>query len=161
VAPPSSQFKAYTEGDLFRVSVPANWRELPGNSAVTFAPDGAYGQSNGQSVFTHGVELGATRNETHDLRTATDELIASLSSGNPNLGRPSGYNNVSIAGRKGLRTTMSNRSEISGQPETIQVFTTLMRDGSVFYVIGVAPSDSFRDYQNVFQRVVGSIQLMD
>ena len=161
VAPPSSQFGTYTEGDLFRVSVPANWRELPGNSAVTFAPDGAYGHTNGQSVFTHGVELGATRNETHDLRTATDELIASLSSGNPNLGRPSGYNNVSIAGRRGLRTTMSNRSEINGQPETIQVFTTLMRDGSVFYVIGVAPSDSFRDYQNVFQRIVGSIQLMD
>jgi Zn-dependent protease with chaperone function len=161
VAAPSSQLKTYTEGDLFRVSVPSNWRELPGNSAVTFAPDGAYGQSNGQSVFTHGVELGATRKETHDLRTATDELIASLSSGNPNLGRPSGYNNVSIAGRKGLRTTLSNRSEITGQPETIQVFTTLMRDGSVFYLIGVAPSDSFRDYQNTFQRIGGSIQLMD
>ena len=161
VASPSSQLKTYTEGDLFRVSVPSNWRELPDSSAVTFAPDGAYGQTNGQSVFTHGVELGATRNETHDLRTATDELIASLSSGNPNLGRPSGYNNVSIAGRKGLRTTMSNRSEVTGQPETIQVFTTLMRDGSVFYMIGVAPSDSFPDYQNVFQRIVGSIQLMD
>jgi len=161
VAPPSSQLKTYTEGDLFRVSVPSNWRELPGSSAVTFAPDGAYGQSNGQSVFTHGVELGATRNETHDLRTATDELIASLSSGNPNLSRPSGYENVSVARRKGLRTTMSNRSEVTGQPETIQVFTTLMRDGSVFYVIGVAPRDSFRDYQNTFQRIVGSIQLMD
>ena len=76
VAAPSSQFTTYTEGDLFRVSVPSNWRELPGGSTVTFAPQGAYGQTNGQSVFTHGVELGATRNETHDLRTATDELIA-------------------------------------------------------------------------------------
>jgi beta-barrel assembly-enhancing protease len=161
VASPSSQFKTYTEGDLFRVSVPSNWLELPGSSAVTFAPDGAYGQTNGQSVFTHGVELGATRNETHDLRTATDELIASLASGNPNMGRPSGYNNVSVAGRKGLRTTMSNQSEVTGRPETIQVVTTLMRDGSVFYVIGVAPRDSFGDYQNIFQRIVGSIQLMD
>jgi hypothetical protein len=161
VAPPSSQFTTYTEGGLFRVSVPSNWSELPGANAVTFAPDGAYGQSNGQSVFTHGVELGATRNETHDLQTATGELIATLSSGNPNLGRPSGYENVSVAGRKGLRTTMSNQSEVTRQPETIQVVTTLMRDGSVFYVIGVAPRDSFRDYQNTFQRVVSSIQLMD
>jgi Zn-dependent protease with chaperone function len=161
VAPPSSQFTTYTEGGLFRVSVPSNWREMPGANAVTFAPDGAYGQSNGQGVFTHGAELGATRNETHDLQTATGELIASLSSGNPNLGRPSGYDNVSVAGRKGLRTTMSNKSEVTGQPETIEVFTTLMRDGSVFYVVGVAPRDSFRDYQNTFQRIVGSIQLMD
>jgi beta-barrel assembly-enhancing protease len=161
VAPPSSQFTTYTEGSLFRVSVPSNWRELPGANAVTFAPDGAYGQSNGQGVFTHGVELGAGRNETHDLQTATGELIASLSGGNPNLGRPSGYDNVSVANRKGLRTTVSNQSEVTGQPETIQVFTTLMRDGSLFYVIGVAPRDSFRDYQNTFQRVVGSIQLTD
>ena len=161
VAPPSSQLKTYTEGDLFRVSVPSNWRELPGSSVVTFAPDGGYGQSNGQSVFTHGVELGAGRNETHDLQTATGELIASLSSGNPNLGRPSGYDNVSVAKRKGLRTTMSNRSEVTGQPETIQVFTTLMRDGSVFYVIGVAPRESFTEYAKTFQRIVGSLQLMD
>ena len=32
VAAPSSQFTTYTEGDLFRVSVPSNWRELAGGS---------------------------------------------------------------------------------------------------------------------------------
>ena len=42
---------------------------------MTFAPDGAYGAINGQSVFTHGIEVGVSRNETHDLQTATDELI--------------------------------------------------------------------------------------
>ena len=57
----------------------------PGTNAVTFAPEGAYGDANGQSVFTHGVEVGSARNETHDLQTATDELIASLAQGNPGL----------------------------------------------------------------------------
>ena len=42
VAPPSPSFTVYAEGDVFRVSVPSNWRELPRNDAVTFAPDGAY-----------------------------------------------------------------------------------------------------------------------
>ena len=69
--------------------MPSNWRELPGNNAVTFAPEGAYGDANGQSVFTHGVEVGSARNESHDLQTATDELIASLAQGNPGLSRPS------------------------------------------------------------------------
>ena len=51
VAPPSSAYTAYTEGDLFRVSVPSNWRELPGSNAVIFAPDGAYGSAGGQGCL--------------------------------------------------------------------------------------------------------------
>ena len=33
VDPPSSSFQTYTEGSVFRISVPSNWRELPGGSA--------------------------------------------------------------------------------------------------------------------------------
>ena len=62
-----------------------------GNNAVTFAPRGASGTVNGQNVFTHGVEIGVARNETHELRTATDELIQSLAQSNPRLSRPSSY----------------------------------------------------------------------
>jgi hypothetical protein len=38
---------------------------------------------NGANVFTHGVEIGVARNETHNLQTATDELIQSLAQGDP------------------------------------------------------------------------------
>ena len=61
---PSSRYSSYNEGNLFRISVPSNWRELPGNNSVTFAPEGGYGAVNQQSVFTHGVEAGVTRNES-------------------------------------------------------------------------------------------------
>jgi hypothetical protein len=161
VEPPSSRSTQYTEGDLFRVSVPSNWRELPGSSAVTFAPPGAYGSVNGQSVFTHGVEIGMSRNETHSLQTATDELINSLAGGNPGLRRSSGYDRISFAGRNGLRTLLSNRSEATGQPETIELYTAQLRDGSLFYVLGVAPADQFRNYSGVFDRVVGSLRISD
>ena len=159
VAPPSSTSTAYTEGDLFRVSVPSNWRELPGSDAVTFAPDGAYGNSGGQSVFTHGVEIGVARNETHDLRTATDELVASLARSNPNLSRPSGYNRTKIGGRPGVHTVISNVSA-AGQQERVAVFTMLLGDGNLFYTLGVAPRDRFPDYEETFRRVVASIQIM-
>src|SRR3954469_9615064 len=33
VEPPSGSFQTYTEGNMFRISVPENWRELPGNHA--------------------------------------------------------------------------------------------------------------------------------
>jgi len=101
VAPPSSRDTAYSEGDVFRVRVPSNWRELTGTNAVTFAPDGAYGTVRGQNVFTHGMQIGIARNETHDLRAATDEFIDSLGRSNPNLSRPGRYGKTSIGGRKG------------------------------------------------------------
>jgi hypothetical protein len=159
VEPPSQSFRTYNESNLFQVSVPANWQEIQSNSSVTFAPDGAYGQANGQTVFTHGVEFGMGRNETHDLQTATDELIQSLAGGNPSLSRASGYERVNVANQRGLRITLRNRSDVTGQDEAIQLVTTQMRDGNLFYAIGVAPGNDFSNYRRVFDRIVGSLQL--
>ena len=157
---PSSRYTAYTEGNLFRVSVPSNWRELAGNNSVTFSPDGGYGAANQQSVFTHGVELGLTRNETHDLQTATDELVRSLTQSNPRMGRNSGYDRGTIGGRQGLRTVLSNQNEATGRPERVALYTTLLDDGTLFYMIGVAPDNEFNSYDQVFNRVAGSVQFV-
>jgi beta-barrel assembly-enhancing protease len=157
---PDARFTAYNEGDLFRVTVPSNWRELSGNNAVTFAPEGAYGTVSGQSVFTHGVEIGLARNETHDLRTATDELIQSLSQSNPRLRRPSGYERTTVAGMEAAHTRLSNVSDVTGGEERIEVYTALMRDGTLFYMLGLAPRDEYGDYDQVFQKIVRSIQFL-
>jgi len=160
VEPPDSRFTTYTEGELFRVSVPANWQELPGNNAVTFAPQNAYGTLNGQSVFTHGAEIGLARNETHDLATATDELIQSLAQNNPRLSRPSRYERTNIGGMQGAHTALSNVSDVTGGEERIDVYTALLRDGTLFYVLGVAPREEAGEYDAAFKKIVRSIQLM-
>jgi len=159
VEPPSSSYRTYNEGNLFQVSVPANWQEIQSNSSVTFAPSGAYGQANGQTVFTHGVEFGMGRNESHDLQTATDELIQALAGGNPGLSRASASQRVNVANQRGLRTVLRNRSEVTGQDEAIHLVTMQMQDGNLFYSIGVSPANEFSSYQRVFERVVGSLQL--
>ena len=160
VEAPTSSFQTYTEGNMFRISVPSNWRELPGNNTFTFAPEGAYGNANGQSVFTHGVEVGAARNESHNLQAATNELIASLAEGNPGLSRPARFDRVNVGGRQGLRAVMTNTSS-AGEPENIVAFTSQLRDGSLFYAIAVAPRGDFAAYSRIFDRVIGSIQLID
>ena len=161
VSAPSSSFKTYTEGNMFKVSVPSNWREIPGQTSVTFAPDGAYGQANGGNVFTHGVEMGATRNETHDLETATNDLLDSLAQSNPGLRRSSNSDRVNLSGRTGLRTVLSNSQSVTGQPESIALFTTQLRDGNLFYAIAVAPENDFNAYRGVFDKVIRSIQLLE
>jgi beta-barrel assembly-enhancing protease len=161
VAPPSSRFKTYTEGDLFRVSVPDNWREVATSSSVKFVPDGAYGQVKGHTVFTHGAELGLTRNEIHSLQEATQEFIDGLAQSNPSLRTTGHLKNTTLSGRTGLVATLKNVSEVTGRGETVMVFTTLLRDGNLFYCIAVAPQDEYQAYERSFQRVAQSIRLSD
>jgi hypothetical protein len=155
---PSSRFTAYNEGNLFRISVPSNWRELPGNNSVTFAPEGGYGAVNQQSVFTHGIEAGLTRNESHDLQTATQELVQELAQSNQRMHTQGGYDRGTIGGRSGLRTTLSNQNDVTGKAERIALYTTLLDDGTLFYLIGVAPDNEYGAYDDVFDKVARSLQ---
>ena len=160
VEPPSARFTQYA-GSLFQVSVPSNWRELRSSNAITFAPPGAFGTIDGRYVFTHGIEIHVGRNRSADLQTATDDLIDLLSRDNVDLRRAADNGELKVAGRRGLRTTLSNRSEATGQSETIEVYTTLLRDGDLFYLLAVAPAESFQDYASTFDRLVASLRLND
>ena len=81
--------------------------------------------------------------------------------GNPDLRRQSGYSRTTIDGRQGLTTTLSNVSEVTGAPEAVNVSTTQLSDGSLLFLLGVAPSDEAQTYFNTFGRVRQSVQLAD
>ena len=161
VEPPSGRLRDYTEGNLFRISVPNNWRELAGSEAVTFAPNGAFGQGSGQNVFTHGIEVGVSRKERHELPDATQDFIAVLSQSNRRLIQRDRPTSTSVAGRQAMQTTLDNVSDASGQPEVIQLVTTRLRDGTLFYLLAVAPETDARAYESTFQQIVRSIRLND
>jgi len=52
-------------------------------------------------------------------------------------------------------------SEATGEREQIEIFTTLLCDGTPLYVLAVAPRDSVTDYTVTFRRVMRSIRIMD
>ena len=153
---PSTRYNTYDEGGLFRISVPSNWREMASENNVTFAPEGGYGTLNNSNVFTHGVQVGVARNERHSLEEATDELVGSLTQSNRGMSRPSGYTRATLGGRSGLRTVVANNAE-TGR-ERLAIYTTQLSDGSLFYLIGVAPEGEYSAYNSVFQRVASSIR---
>ena len=102
VEPPSGRYQTYDGGNLFRIAVPSNWRELQGNNSVTFAPEGGYGNYQGQSVFTHGMQLGMENSSNaRNLRTGTTQLIQGLAQSNPQLRQSGTYSNITVAGRAG------------------------------------------------------------
>ena len=160
VAAPSTQYTTYNEGDVFRIGVPSNWQEMPSETSVTFAPQGGHGAIQGQSVFTHGVQVGIARNENHTLEEATQELLASFAQANPSLARSGNPTKGTLGGRPALRTALANVSDATGGRERILLYTAEMQDGSLFYMIGVSPEGEFATYQPVINRVAQSIRFL-
>ena len=161
VQPPSSRFVTYRAGTLMQVSVPDNWRQLPGSRSVTFAPEGAFASSGGHSVFTHGVEAGEAPAAGRDLRSATEGLIASLAQANPGLRRLSDAQSGMVGDKRGLRVVLSNMSDATGQPERLAVYTALLDDGHLFYAVAVAPEEDFNRYDATFSKVISSLRLQN
>jgi hypothetical protein len=159
VAPPSTRLRSFNASNDFRLSIPDNWQEVGGGGAMTFAPQGGYGQVQGQPVFTHGALVGVAQTQSRNLRQATDAFLNQLLQGNRNVKKAGNYETEDIAGRQGLSLLLSNISEATGQPETVVICTAFLRNGSLFYFIGVAPQSEYRSYQQTFQRIVQSIEL--
>jgi beta-barrel assembly-enhancing protease len=162
---PSGEWRTYQPGDFLRISVPANWQQVGSGNTVTFAPDGGYVRAqNGQSAFTHGIEIGVTRgngNNGTNLQQQTEQLLQGFAQSNPQLRRQGGYSRTSVGGRQGLTTTLSNVSEVTGETEAVNVSTVQLRDGSVLFLIGVAPTDEARTYLTTFTRIRQNVQLTD
>ena len=160
VEEPASRTVTYNEGDLFRITVPSNWRELADQGSVTFAPEGGYGAINGASVFTHGVQAGVAQIDTQSLDDATRQLISGLGQSNPQLASTGNSARTTVGGRPALRTQLTNVSEATGGRERIVLYTTQLEDGSLFYLVGVSPDGEWNRYQAAISRVASSVRFL-
>jgi hypothetical protein len=158
---PSTRYRSYNQG-VFSVSVPDNWRQVSEQGSLWFAPQGAYGSSaNGRSVFTHGVSFGTVQTRSRNLQQATNEFINELQQSSGNLRARSGYQRMNVDDRYGLLITLSNVNEATGRSEVVNIVTTQLRNGEVFYMIAVSPDTDYGAYQNVFLNILRSVQLND
>jgi len=156
---PSSRYRTYNEGS-FTVAVPDNWREINEQGEVWFAPNGAYGSAaSGQTVFTHAVNFGITQSRYRNLQQATNDFVSGLQRNNGNLRSASGYQRMDVDGRAGLLLTLDNVNEATGRAEVVNVVTTQLQNGQLFYMIAVSPRSDYGSYQNVFLTILRSVQL--
>ena len=160
VPPPADDFRTLRAGQFLQVSVPANWNALSSNNTLKFVPPNAYGQVDGQSVFTHGVEMGVVRTDARDLRLATSSFVDGLAAANPDLQARGNQQVARLSNRNGLSTPLVNRSA-TGRREVIGLYTTLLRDGQLFYFLTTAPEEDVDAYVPVFRRVGQSIRLSE
>jgi hypothetical protein len=70
----------------------------------------------------------------------------------------SNYRQGRLDNRTALNTVLGGRSNITGRDEYVIVYTTMLSNGTLFYLINVVPADNQRSYQREFQAVLNSVR---
>ena len=161
VAPPSSDFTTYVEGEIIQVSIPSNWRELPASNAVTFAPEGAYGNAGVKSVFTHGVGLGLIRNDKDNLQVTTNDFIESQVLVAPRPRGAAALRQRDDRGSAGHPHGSHHRIGGDQRARADRGVRDVVAQWNGALPIGRYPRDHASEYVDTFRRVVGSIEIKD
>ena len=159
VAYPSTRYRTHTGGNLFSVRVPENWREFSDRDSITFAPPGAYGVYQGESVFTHGAIVGIVNAQSNNLREASQRYVNALLQSNPYLRQQRGFRRATVDGRQGLQTRLAGRSSVTGRSEIVTIYTTMLPNGNLFYLIGVSPRNQLQIYNRAFRTMLNSLEI--
>ncbi len=149
---PSTRYRTYSANGAFQVSVPDNWRQLPGQNGTTFAPDNAFTDGG----FTHGVEIGIAQTDAAALRDATDQLINSFSQGNPGL-RSQQQRSTTVDSRAAIETTLLNQDQHG--TELVRITTTMSANRTLLYVITVVPQYEEPQYRTAFAQMLRSLRV--
>ena len=160
VPPPSSQTRNLSGGGVFQAAVPSNWTTLSSKSAIKVVPQNGYGELNGQTVFSHGVEFGVAKAASRDLHDATDAWLNAVKQNNPQLRLAGEQQATRLSQRSAISSKLVNPSPLGGQ-ERIGLITTLLADGTLFYYLTIAPENDADAFQKTFKRVAESIRFTE
>ena len=149
---PSAQYRDIAGGKVFQASVPNNWTPLGSKSAIKVVPENGYGELNGQTIFSHGVEFGISKAASRDLNEATKVWLQAVARSNPELRIAGSQQSIRISQRSAIATPLTNPSPLGGQ-ERIVVCTTFLADGTLFYYPTVSPEKDAAMLQDAFRRI--------
>jgi beta-barrel assembly-enhancing protease len=157
---PSAQYRTLKGGTVFEAAIPSNWKTLASKNAIRAVPENGYGQVDGQTVFTHGVEFGVAPPGSRDLQQATNAFLNAVAQGNAELRVAGPQQTLQLSKRMALGTPLVNASPLGGQ-ERIALYTAFLADGTLFYYLTVAPENDAAAFQETFRHVGTSIRLTD
>ena len=157
---PSAEYRSINGGKVFQADVPTNWTPMSTSNAVRIVPENGFGQLNGQTVFSHGIEFGIAQAGTRDLREATITWLKAVAQNNPELRLAGEQQPKKISQRTALATPLVNPSPLGGR-ERIGLYTTFLADGTLFYYLTIVPETDAAAFEEVFRRIGESIRLTD
>jgi Zn-dependent protease with chaperone function len=160
VPAPSTEYKNISGGKVFQAAVPSNWTHMSTSNAIRVVPENGFGELNGQTVFSHGIEFGIAQAGTRDLQEATNTWLKAVAQNNPDLRLAGEQQVLRISQRSAIGTPLVNSSPLGGQ-ERIALYTTFLTDGTLFYYLTIVPEKDAGAFQEAFKRIGGSIRFTD
>jgi Zn-dependent protease with chaperone function len=160
VAPPTTQYRDISGGNVFKASVPADWTDLPSKSSIKVVPKNGYGPLKGQTIFSHGIEFGVTKAASRDLQEATKTWLNAVAQNNPELRLAGQPQATRIAQRSAMLVPLTNPSPLGGQ-EIINVSTVFLAEGTLFYYLTIVQEKDAAAFQEAFRRIGESIKFTD
>jgi Zn-dependent protease with chaperone function len=159
---PSGSVRAFSHNE-YRISYPENW-EVFGDqsSSVTIAPRSGVSQN----AIAYGVMISGYQpeNSNASLDQATHDLLASLRQSNPDLRAIGHDENIRVNGVQGKSVDLIGTSPLQDQNGRAQqerdwLVTFKRRDGSLLYLVFIAPDRDFGSLRPTFEQILRSLAL--
>jgi hypothetical protein len=157
---PSGRYQTAPAGDRLLLSVPSNWRRITASNTAIFAPDRAFANSQDGMAVTHGLQVGVARSVTGVLKGDAQALLGHVAQGNPGLRWTPAFQRTTLGDLRGVTTTASTVSSVTGQFENITVSVAYLPDGTLLYTLAFAPDAEASAYGNVFDTIRQSIEVL-
>lgn len=161
-APPSTGMRNF-EHDDFQISYPDDWQVFGDRtSAVTIAP------RNGvtENAVAYGVMVSTYQPEDAraTLDQATHSLLNSLRQSNPDLRQIGNDETIRVNSLAGRSVDLIGSSPLPNQSggfaqERDWLVTTQRRDGSLLYLVFIAPDKDFSSYRPTFEQMLRTLKL--
>jgi Zn-dependent protease with chaperone function len=160
---PDSSLSTFNHS-LYSLRYPRNWT-VTGNaqSAVTIAPPGGSGTSaNGQPATAYGILIDRYQGQG-SLQQQTDALIQNIVQGNPGMAAVTDASSLTVSHHPALQIEFLGSSPLATQaspmPERDWLITVQRPDGSISYLVFIAPEKNFNALRPTFKRILSTFAL--
>ena len=160
---PSSKFLLADLGPL-KISRPENWDVIPPQEkgqSLTIAPRaGVVSNGVGYGVVVNGV---SPKDQQMTIDQVTDEIVRALQSGSSDMQTVGKATEVKVAGVRGRTVNMQSTSPFpdakgQAQKERDKLVTIPRQDGSVIFLVFVAPESDYERLSPTFEKMLQSVQ---
>ena len=160
---PSGQWTLFN-GRYFTLQYPDNWRaaENGKGNAVIAPPAGVTASKSGDAMVHYGVLIENLRPaRSADLSTATDQLIREIQQRNLGIQAVTPVNDVDVNDQAAKSVEFANPGAAGGADERDWLVTMQANDGSVRYLVFVAPQADFEALRRTYEQMLRSFSLRE
>jgi beta-barrel assembly-enhancing protease len=158
---PSQQFKPL-DHSAFQIQYPANWQAMgDANSNVTIAPQAGVAQG----AVAYGVIISGFQPQQGraSLDAATQDLLATLQQGNPQMQQSGSPQSISVNGAPAISLQLTSPSPIQGSSGAVAerdwLVTVQRPQGGILFLIFIAPDQQFQQFGPAYEQMLRTLRL--